>query len=549
MTDNRYSGPPNLFDRLPLRSLAFYQRKEQDEAKMGDLKWMVDDVKTVITYFLNLYNTLPSLNGETIRLNGADIGTRLAIDFLDTASITWAITDDPVTGAVTVEGTASSGGTPAGSTTEIQYNNAGAFGADSGFTRTAAKVTISGDGTGTDGVLHVTSGDSVSQYIVLEEESGRPGEAYLTFKGSAAGDVADFGVVFTAGVPSSFVFNDVAGAPLVTINISTGVVTVKNLAGVGTRMVTANATGDLATAAIPAVVTPAALTKTDDTNVTLTLGGTPSTALLQAVSLTLGWTGTLADARIASAATWNAKQSSTLTDAHILVGNASNVATDVAVSGDVTISNTGAVTIGNDKVTYAKMQNVSATDKLLGRVTAGSGDVEEVTLDPDGTLAANSDDVVASQKAVKTYVDAQNVFSKSSSDQSTTSTSLADITSLGVAIAANQNLYIKCIIHYGASGTNGSRYAVTIPSGATMKIGYSGTATAAVSYGATSWLTASATEGATVGVVANAISIVVLEGWVYNGSTAGTVQIQGRSANVANTVTWYSGSMIKGDII
>jgi len=57
-----------------------------------------------------------------------------------------------------------------------------------------------------------------------------------------------------------------------------------------------------------AVITPAALTKTDDTNVTLTLGGSPTTALLQATSLTLGWTGTLADSRIASATTWNAKQ-------------------------------------------------------------------------------------------------------------------------------------------------------------------------------------------------------------------------------------------------
>jgi hypothetical protein len=43
--------------------------------------------------------------------------------------------------------------------------------------------------------------------------------------------------------------------------------------------------------------TPSALTKTDDTNVTLTLGGTPSTALLQATSLTLGWSGQLAIAR------------------------------------------------------------------------------------------------------------------------------------------------------------------------------------------------------------------------------------------------------------
>ena len=44
-------------------------------------------------------------------------------------------------------------------------------------------------------------------------------------------------------------------------------------------------------------VTGAALTKTDDTNVTLTLGGTPSTALLRAASLTLGWTGQLAVSR------------------------------------------------------------------------------------------------------------------------------------------------------------------------------------------------------------------------------------------------------------
>jgi hypothetical protein len=43
--------------------------------------------------------------------------------------------------------------------------------------------------------------------------------------------------------------------------------------------------------------TPSALTKTDDTNVTLTLGGTPSTALLQAASLTLGWSGQLAISR------------------------------------------------------------------------------------------------------------------------------------------------------------------------------------------------------------------------------------------------------------
>lgn len=47
----------------------------------------------------------------------------------------------------------------------------------------------------------------------------------------------------------------------------------------------------------PQWTAPAALTKTDDTNVTLTLGGSASTALLNAASLTLGWTGQLAASR------------------------------------------------------------------------------------------------------------------------------------------------------------------------------------------------------------------------------------------------------------
>lgn len=40
-----------------------------------------------------------------------------------------------------------------------------------------------------------------------------------------------------------------------------------------------------------------ALTRTNDTNITLTLGGTPTTAVLRATSLTLGWAGTLAASR------------------------------------------------------------------------------------------------------------------------------------------------------------------------------------------------------------------------------------------------------------
>lgn len=48
--------------------------------------------------------------------------------------------------------------------------------------------------------------------------------------------------------------------------------------------------------------------------------------------------------------------------------------------GDVTVSGSGATwTIDSNAVSYAKMQDVSATQRAIGRNTAGSGDPEEVT--------------------------------------------------------------------------------------------------------------------------------------------------------------------------
>jgi hypothetical protein len=48
--------------------------------------------------------------------------------------------------------------------------------------------------------------------------------------------------------------------------------------------------------------------------------------------------------------------------------------------GDITVSASGATwTVDNSAITYAKIQNVSATDRILGRSTAGAGAVEEIT--------------------------------------------------------------------------------------------------------------------------------------------------------------------------
>lgn len=51
----------------------------------------------------------------------------------------------------------------------------------------------------------------------------------------------------------------------------------------------------------------------------------------------------------------------TLLNGRIFVGNASNIATGVAMSGDATIANTGALTIANLAVTTAKLANNAVT--------------------------------------------------------------------------------------------------------------------------------------------------------------------------------------------
>lgn len=68
-----------------------------------------------------------------------------------------------------------------------------------------------------------------------------------------------------------------------------------------------------------------------------------------------------------------------LTDGQLVVGQTSAAPLGKTVSGDATMAATGALTIANDAVTYAKMQNVSATSRVLGRITAGAGDTEELT--------------------------------------------------------------------------------------------------------------------------------------------------------------------------
>lgn len=115
------------------------------------------------------------------------------------------------------------------------------------------------------------------------------------------------------------------------------------------------------------------------------LTGTQATTLLDAFTSTLkglapasgGGTSNF----LRADGTWTAPPSGGVTDGD---------------KGDITVSSSGTVwTIDAGVVTYAKIQNVSATDKLLGRSTAGAGSIEEITCTAAGRAILDDVDAVA----------------------------------------------------------------------------------------------------------------------------------------------------------
>jgi len=127
-------------------------------------------------------------------------------------------------------------------------------------------------------------------------------------------------------------------------------------------------------------VTSAALTKTDDTNVTLTLGGSPTTALLAATSLTLGWSGTLAVGR------GGLGISTTPSNGFLPIGNGTNYTAAALTAGTgITITNaSGAVTIaataGGGSAPITKTANFTVANGDTWYINNKTGSACTVTL-------------------------------------------------------------------------------------------------------------------------------------------------------------------------
>jgi hypothetical protein len=190
------------------------------------------------------------------------------------------------------------------------------------------------------------------------------------------------------------------GASTITIGGSLSFVGAFTFAGTlsGNTAVTFPTSGTLATTAqIPAG---AALTKTDDTNVTLTLGGSASTSLVNAASLTLGWTGTLSGTRGGTGVN-NGSATLTMAGSHVLSG---------AFTSTFTFTNT-----------------------------------TNVTFPTSGTLMSDASAIAASQLPAGTQFNTQSTNLNTTT--SVTSSSYADVSGLSVAItptSSSNKVLVRC---------------------------------------------------------------------------------------------------------
>lgn len=313
-----------------------------------------------------------------------------------------------------------------------------------------------------------------------------------TFSGTSSGtNTGDQTITLSGDVGGSgttSITATISTNAITTTKIQTAAVTLSKLATMADQTFIANNSGS---SAVPQAVTAASvktmlgLSGTNSGDQTITLTGDVTGSGTGSFAATIGagkvtnsmLAGSIAASKLVGTdiATVGTITSGTWNGTDIALANIAQIATDrllgrdtagtgdietISVGGGIQFSGAGSIyvgaftgdvtktagdtvlTIATDAVTYAKMQNVSATDKILGRSTAGAGDVEEIPCTAAGRALLDDADATAQ----RTTLGLGSLATKSAIDT-------ADINSGAVEFGKFQNVNANTLLGRSAVGS------------------------------------------------------------------------------------------------
>ena len=197
---------------------------------------------------------------------------------------------------------------------------------------------------------------------------------------------------------------DITYNTVATAMIADNAVSLAKMAGLARgKIIAGDSSGDPAALAVGSANT---VLQSDGTDVSY---GTVATAMIadDAVDADKLASNAVVNASIAANAAIAHSKLAALASTKVLVGNGSNVAAEVALSGDVTMNNAGAVTIGANKVTLAKMAGLAR-----GKIISGDSSGDPVALAAGGAnTVLQSDGTDITYNTVATAMIADNAVS------------------------------------------------------------------------------------------------------------------------------------------